>query len=181
MNLQYFIQNSISWLLDHGIKIVIILIFAFFINWFVQLFIRKAIEKIAKEKVKKGLNKRERTLISLFRGTSKFIIGVSAILMILPEFGINIGMLLAGAGLVGLAIGMASKEIISDFIAGIFILLEDQYQVGDRVKICGIEGQVKEITLRKTIIKDDKGMLHIIPNGQIKIVAKKQNQEDKLS
>ncbi|HOE15376.1 MAG TPA: mechanosensitive ion channel [Candidatus Paceibacterota bacterium] len=95
--------------------------------------------------------------------------------MILPELGINITPILASLGIVGLAVGMAAKDIIADFISGIFILLEGQYYIGDEVNISNIEGQVQEITLRKTILKDKDNMIHIIPNSQIKIVSRKSD------
>jgi len=96
--------------------------------------------------------------------------------MILSELGINITPILASLGIVGLAVGMAAKDIIADFISGIFILLEGQYYIGDEVKIGDIEGKVKEITLRRTILKDKDNMLHFIPNSQIKIVARKAEE-----
>jgi len=96
--------------------------------------------------------------------------------MILSELGINITPILASLGIVGLAVGMAAKDIIADFISGVFILLEGQYYIGDEVKIGDIEGKVKEITLRRTILKDKDNMLHFIPNSQIKIVARKAEE-----
>ncbi len=177
MEAQEFLQNLSPWLLSHGIKIVIILGSAFLTNWFLKIFIERMVKKIVGKKMEKIAQKRAKTLISIFGGTGKFVIGFIALLMILPELGINIGALLTTAGLIGLAVGMASKEIISDFLAGLFIILEDQYQVGDKVKIAGINGEVKEITLRKTVVKDETGLIHFIPNGQIKIVAKKIDKE----
>jgi len=76
--------------------------------------------------------------------------------------------------LVGLAMGMAAKDILADFIAGLFILLEGQYYVGDKIKISGLEGEVKEITLRRTIIRDEAGIIHSFPNSQIKLFSKKE-------
>ena len=148
-------QNIISWFLIHGIKIVLILIFAFSINLFFRNFIKKGINKKIKNKINGERKKRAETLVSVFGGTLSFIIWIIAILMILPEFGLEIAPILAGLGLLGLAIGMAARDIISDFISGLFILLEGQYYVGDKIKISGIEGEVKEITLRRTIIKDE--------------------------
>lgn len=173
MDVQNFIQSIIPWFLSHGIKIILILIAAIFINRFLKAFLEKAIIKQIKNRIDGEKRKRAETLISVFGGTLNFIIWITAILMILPEFGVNIAPILAGLGLIGLAIGMAAKGIISDFISGLFILLEGQYHVGDKVKIAGIEGQVKEITLRRTIIKDEAGLLHLIPNGQIKAITKK--------
>jgi small conductance mechanosensitive channel len=174
MNTQGFFQILKPWLVSSGVKIVFILIAALIIHWFFKAFIGKIVKRVTGEKRGEAENKRAKTLISVFQGTANFIIGIVAILMILPEFGVNIGALLTGVGLLGLAVGMASKEIISDFLSGFFILLENQFQVGDKVKIAGIEGEVKEITLRRTIIKDEKGLLHAIPNSQIKVVAKKE-------
>lgn len=173
MDTQNFLQGLVSWLLSSGIKVILILIVAVLINRFFKVFLKKAISKQIKGRVDGEQKKRAETLISVFGGTIKFIVWITAFLMILPEFGVNIAPILAGLGLLGLAVGMAARDIISDFISGLFILLENQYHVGDKVKIAGVEGQVREITLRRTIIKDEAGLLHSIPNGQIKAVAKR--------
>lgn len=175
MNFQNFFQSLLPWFLSHGVKIVLILVVAFLVDQFLKVIIGRAVKKISGNKIEKAGKKRAETLISVFGGTSKFIIWIIALLMVLPEFGINIGALLAGVSLIGLAVGMASREIISDFISGFFIVLEDQYYVGDKVKIAGVEGIVREITLRKTVLEDEAGLLHLIPNGQIKIIAKRKN------
>jgi small-conductance mechanosensitive channel len=174
MDFQNISQNVASWFLASGIKIVIILIVAALTNRFFKVFIRKVIKKHIRNRVSGEKKKRAETLISIFGGTFSFVIWIVALLMILPEFGVNIAPILAGIGLMGLAVGMAAKDIISDFISGLFILLEGQYCVGDKVKIGGLEGEVKEITLRRTIIRDEAGLSHSIPNGQIKIISKKE-------
>ena len=179
MNIQNLFQKLVPWLLSHGIKIVLIIIAAFLANLFLRIFIKKAVKRIIGDRIRETEKKRERTLISVFSGTAKFVIGIVAFLMVLPEFGVNIGVLLAGVGIIGLAIGMASKEIISDFLSGFFIILENQYLIGDEIEIAGIKGEVKEITLRKTIIKDETGSIHLIPNRQVKTVAKKINEGKK--
>lgn len=173
MDFQSFSQNLVSWFLSHGLKIICILIVAYFSNRFLKVFIERIIKKRIGGKIKAIQRKRVETLTSILGATLKFIIWTITLLIILPEFGINIAPILAGAGLIGLAVGMASKDIISDFISGLFIILEDQYNIGDRVKVAGIEGEVKEITLRKTIIKDKNGLFYLIPNSQIKTIAKK--------
>lgn len=171
-----FFPKLISWTLSHGIKIVAILIGAYLINRFSQIFVRKIIKNGLTEKIGQERKKRLETLVSIFSGTLRFLIYIVALLMILPEFGVNISPILAGLGLTGLAVGMAARDVISDFISGIFIILENQYQVGDKVKIAGIEGKVKEITLRRTIIVDENHISHSIPNSQIKIVSKKLDE-----
>lgn len=171
--MENFLQNSIPWLISRGIKIGFILIGAYLVNHFLQIFVRKIIQKGLIEKISEEGKKRVKTLVSIFGGTFRLLIYIIAILMILPEFEINTAPILTALGLAGLAVGMAAKDIISDFISGIFIILEDQYQIGDHVKIADIEGEVKEITLRKTVIIDKNGFSHSMPNSQIKLVSKK--------
>ncbi len=169
-------EKLLEWFLAHGIKILGILIAASLVDWFLKIFITKFIQNLVKEKVSEERKKKKvATLISTFYGAINFIIWSIALLMILPELGINITPILASLGIVGLAVGMAAKDIIADFISGIFILLEGQYYIGDEVNISNIEGQVQEITLRKTILKDKDNMIHIIPNSQIKIVSRKSD------
>ncbi|MFH1509820.1 MAG: mechanosensitive ion channel domain-containing protein [Candidatus Nealsonbacteria bacterium] len=172
MDIQVLLQTILDWFVNSGIRIIIILIIAFSVDYLSESLLEKVIKKIVKDK-KLVDNKRTNTLISVFGGTLKFIIWIIILLMILSEFGIDIAPILAGVGLMGLAVGMAAKDIISDFISGLFILLEDHYHIGDQVKVAGIEGNVKEITLRRTILEDVAGIKHSIPNSQIKIVAKK--------
>jgi len=81
---------------------------------------------------------------------------------------------LGAAYLAGLAVGMAAKDILTDFISGLFILIEDQYDVGDRVKVADVTGIVKEITLRRTVIEGGDGVIHLIPNREIKTVTRKK-------
>ncbi len=171
---QNFFQATVSWFLAHGPKIALILVAAYLANYFLRIFIKKGINKRIINNINGEKRKRVETLISVFGGTFSFIIWIVAILMILPEFEINIAPILAGLGLVGLAVGMAAKDILADFIAGLFILLEGQYYVGDKIKISGLEGEVKEITLRRTIIRDEAGIIHSFPNSQIKLFSKKE-------
>ena len=174
MEITRFFQNSTSWLLMHGIKIILILGIAIFVNIFLKAFITKIVKTRIKDSIPaEEERKRIETLVIVFEGTAKFILWVVTILMILPEFGVNIAPILAGVGVAGLAVGMAARDIVSDFISGLFIILENQYHLGDKVKIAGIEGIVKEITLRRTIIEDDEGNFHSIPNSKINIVSKK--------
>jgi len=175
MEINIIIQNLTSWFLAHGIRIVFILIAANLINRFSKTIIRKTIEKQIQDNIsEQEKRKRLQTLIDVFEGTLKFIIWVVALLMILPEFGLEVAPILASVGVMGLAVGMAAKDIISDFIAGLFIILENQYYIGEEIKVAGVEGKVKEITLRKTIIESSDGSIHSIPNSKVTVVSKKQ-------
>lgn len=174
MEIAISIQNLISWFFSHGIKVVLILVITGLINRFLRSFIIKMVKRQIKNNIpQEEERKRIETLVTVFEGTLKFIVWVIAILMILPEFGLNIAPILAGVGVVGLAIGMAARDIVSDFISGLFIILENQYHIGDNIKVAGLEGKVKEITLRRTIIEDKGGTFHSIPNGKITIVSKR--------
>lgn len=176
MDFQTIFQKLIPWFLSRGTRVALILIVAYFINRFLRVFVEKAINRLIRGKIDgEDQRKRAQTLVSIFSGTLKFIISILALLMILPEFGINIAPILAGIGLMGLAVGMAAQNVISDFIAGIFILLEDQYRIGDRIKVLELEGVVKELSLRRTVLRDNQGNVHSIPNSQIKTVTTKKS------
>ena len=105
-----FLRNLIPWLTSHGIKIILILIGAYLLNRFSQIFIEKIIQKHLADRIGKERKRRVETLISVLGGTLRFVIYIIAILMILSEFGINIAPILAGLGLAGLAVGMASQR-----------------------------------------------------------------------
>lgn len=173
MNYQNVIQNLISWVIGPGIKVIIILFLALILSKVAKVFVSKVIKTIIEKGngiIRNGQIQKERakTLSKVFSSTLKIVIWVIAILMLLPEFGINPTPLLAGAGLIGLAIGMGSRSLVQDYLAGLFILLEDQYRVGEEVDISGKKGQVVDLNLRRTIIKDEEGIIHYIPNGQVK-------------
>ena len=166
-------ETVISWLISHGIKILVILVLGLILSKIAKVFVSKVINTIVEKGngiIGNGQIQKERakTLSKVFNSTLKTVIWVIAILMLLPEFGINPTPLLAGAGLIGLAIGMGSKSLVQDYLAGLFILLEDQYRVGEEVDISGKKGQVVDLNLRRTIIKDSEGIIHYIPNGQVK-------------
>jgi small conductance mechanosensitive channel len=91
--------------------------------------------------------------------------------MILKELGIEIGPILAGVGIAGLAIGFGAQTLVKDFLSGIFVLVENQYNVGDVIKAAGVSGLVEKITLRATTLRDLEGRVHIIPNGSIEVVT----------
>lgn len=173
MNFLRFFETLIPWFLSHGLRIILILVVAHSFYWIWKISIGKNLENKIRDGVAKEKRKRIQTLISVFSGTFKFLMYISAILMILAELGVKIAPVLASIGLAGLAVGMAAKDIISDFLSGLFIILENQYDIGDKIKVAGIEGEVKEVTLRRTVIEDSGGFLHSIPNSQIKIISKR--------
>lgn len=129
-------------------------------------------------KNRKGANffandKRANTIKELIKKIVKYILYFIGIMMILDMFNINTSSILATAGIGGLAIGFGAQSLVKDIITGFFILLEDQYAVGDYVKIESFEGIVEELGFRVTKLRDFSGELHIIPNGKIQVVTNK--------
>ena len=115
--------------------------------------------------------KRAETLGHIIVTTGNIVIYVVMLLMILSLFDIDIRPILAGAGVIGLAIGFGAQSLVKDFVSGLFILVENKYGIGDKVKIGSFEGQVIKITMRSTVLKDDKGQTYHISNGSIKDVT----------
>lgn len=96
---------------------------------------------------------------------------IIALLMILRLFGIDIGPAVAGLGVVGIAVGLGAQTLIKDWLAGIFIVLENQFSAGDVVSIAGVDGTVEDISLRRTTLRDLDGTVHSVPNGQIAVAS----------
>ncbi|NNV07311.1 mechanosensitive ion channel family protein [Geobacillus sp. MMMUD3] len=111
--------------------------------------------------------RREATLVRLLDNVITYVLYFIALLMILDTFGVPVKGLLAGAGVVGLAVGFGAQSLVKDVITGFFIIFEDQFAVGDYVRIGNFEGYVEEIGLRVTKIKSWTGEVHILPNGSI--------------
>lgn len=111
------------------------------------------------------------TLAGVINSIGTFVIAFVAMLEILKYIGLDLAPLLASAGIAGLAIGFGAQTLVKDFINGFFVLLEDQYNIGDKVQLAGVRGTVEDMTLRRTVLRDDDGTVHIIPNSQLLIVS----------
>jgi small conductance mechanosensitive channel len=112
-----------------------------------------------------------KTLAGVIRTTGLAIIGSIVSLQFLAAVGVNLAPLLASAGVAGIAIGLAAQNIVKDVLNGVLILIEDQFNVGDTVRLAGLSGTVEAMSLRKTTVRDADGALYIIPNSQITTVA----------
>jgi small-conductance mechanosensitive channel len=164
-----------TWLVDHGIPILIIVVVGavlwFALNKFLPPFMRRAVARTKDKESKEGMEKRANTLVSIFKGVGRVFIVVIGIMMILPELGVDIVPVLAGFGIAGVAIGFGAQYLIRDLIAGIFIILENQYRVGDAARVADVAGLVEKVTLRKTVLRDLDGIVHHVPNGEIRIAS----------
>jgi small conductance mechanosensitive channel len=119
-----------------------------------------------------GLEGRVRTVGQLVVRVGSAVILVIATLMVLGELGINIGPAIAGLGLVGIAVGFGAQTLVRDWLAGIFVVLENQYSYGDLVRVAGVEGTVEDFSLRRTLLRDADGSFHSVPNGQILVATR---------
>ncbi|OGP80122.1 MAG: hypothetical protein A2V86_14045 [Deltaproteobacteria bacterium RBG_16_49_23] len=167
------LKTFISWLTTSGIKIVGILV-ALIILSQMSRWIVKWMEKFVDEKDPLQASeamKRAHTLGNILRHAFLIIITFVAVLMILGELGIQLGPLLATAGIGALAIGFGAQSLVKDVISGFFITLENQYRIGDVIEVAGVSGLVESVSLRKTVLRDLKGKVHTIPNGEIKVVS----------
>ena len=126
------------------------------------------------------VQKRETTLSSVIVGGFKWLIYLVAGFAILSEIGISIAPILAAAGVVGIAIGFGAQSLVKDVLSGVFIILEDQYRVGDVVNVAGKGGLVEDINLRRTIIRDLEFVVHVIPNGSIDVVSNLTKEKSRM-
>ena len=167
-------SKIMTWLLDDGLKVMAIVIIAFLVIKITGRILRKTIQFIVKshsEAERIAEQKREETLERIIVGAFVVSVVIVAMLMILQQLGVKIGPILAGAGIVGLAVGFGGQYLIKDLISGLFIVLENQYRIGDVVSLNSTGGIVEDITLRMTTLRDMDGTVHHIPHGEIKMVA----------
>ncbi|MDD4821812.1 MAG: mechanosensitive ion channel family protein [Bacteroidales bacterium] len=173
-HLDQILELILPWLLNHGIKIVLIAVGYLILNSILKKLVQRSIRisvRGGNYVSKEAETKRENTLIRICTGVIRISLLSISTLMILSEVGLEIGPILAGAGIVGLAVGFGGQYLIRDIISGLFIIVENQYRVGDVVNFDGTGGLVEDISLRMTTIRDLDGTVHHIPHGEIKKVA----------
>ena len=132
---------------------------------------REATEGTAQELSAVELKKRMETLDTLGGNTLQFFIVVIAGLMILGQVGLDIGPAVAGLGVVGIAVGFGAQSLVRDYLNGSMILIENQYARGDVIRVAGVAGTVEDFTLRRTTLRDLDGVVHTVPNGEIKVAS----------
>jgi moderate conductance mechanosensitive channel len=160
--------------LGHGTRLLTILLIALLLIRVLRIVTRRLIAAAGSESAVRVARMREqqtRTLAGILYSAGAAIIVIVSVLMALPEFGFNVTPVAAAAGLASLSIGFGAQHLVHDFINGFFTVLEDQYVVGDIVRIGEVVGRVEHLTLRRTVIRDPQGALVTIPNGEITKVA----------
>ncbi len=132
---------------------------------------REAAEGTAQELSAVELKKRMDTIDTLGSNSAQFLIVAIAGLMILGQLGFSIGPAIAGLGIVGIAIGFGAQSLVRDYLNGVLILIENQFSKGDVVRIAGVAGTVEDFTLRRTTLRDADGVVHTVPNGEIRVAS----------
>jgi len=164
-----------DWLSQHGWKILGIIVVAVVIYFLLRRLIPSILRRMVAARMRgqdeDEIKQRVDTLSRVLVGTGAVVIGIVVLLTILAEVGVSIAPALAGMGVAGIAIGFGAQSLIKDFISGLFILVENQYSVGDVVQIAGITGIVEEINLRRTVLRDLDGIVHSVPNGEITVAS----------
>jgi small-conductance mechanosensitive channel len=116
--------------------------------------------------------RRGHTIAQLLRSVGRVVLVVIALLLTFNVF-IDIGPILAGAGILGLAVSFGAQSLVKDVISGFFILFENQFAIGDVIEIAGKSGVVEKMTLRVAVLRDGEGIMHVVPNSEIKVVSNK--------
>jgi small conductance mechanosensitive channel len=164
--------DGLDFLHQHAPRIVVIVAVAFILIRLLHVITRRLTRFSQSQELPSTIRAQQlRTLASVVNGVGLFVIVFLAIMEVLQQVGISVGPLLASAGVVGLAIGFGAQTLVKDVINGFFILMENQYDLGDVVKIAGVSGTVERMTLRRTVLRDAEGTQHTVPNSQISVVS----------
>jgi small conductance mechanosensitive channel len=161
-------QEFIHTKLPHLLLVALI---AFLLNRLLRAVTYRMIHLAEQHAASPGRIAQVKTLAGVIRTTGLAVIGLITGLQFLAALGFNLAPLLASAGVAGVAVGLAAQNIVRDMLNGVLILVEDQFSVGNSVRLAGVAGTVEAMTLRKTTIRDSDGALYIIPNSQIGTVA----------
>ncbi|MBN1782831.1 mechanosensitive ion channel family protein [bacterium] len=170
---QFYWGDMLSWLIAHGPTIVIAVVLAFVLIQLSRTLSSRIFGTVVKHKRGRDVEfqKRAETLRSILHFLFSAVIGTTAAVIVLDEIGVNVGPILAAAGVLGLAVGFGAQSLVKDIISGFFIFLEDQIRVGDVIEVAGKAGVVERMNLRVTILRDLSGNVHFVPNGEINVVT----------
>src|ERR1700694_5060441 len=172
-------HDDLIWWARHGApRLLVISLLAFFLIRILGMITRKVIDLSKKGSSLTSRAQQVRTLAGAIHSVGVFVVIFIALMQVLDVFKVDVKPLLASAGIVGLAIGFGAQTMVKDVINGFFILVENQFEVGDTIKAAGVQGAVEEITMRRTTLRDGDGTLHIVPNGAIQIVSNMTRSEE---
>jgi small-conductance mechanosensitive channel len=168
------LQQAWDWFSGSPMRILLVITGALFTQYFGGRAIDRAMSRLASADLIPGptntlarQKERARTTGMVLSSTLNAIIWVLAIAMVLGEFGFNLGPIIASAGVIGVALGLGAQTLVRDILSGIFMLIEDQYGVGDKVDVLEVKGTVEKVGLRITTVRDENGTLWYLRNGEI--------------
>ena len=180
MTINQHFKDAYSWFSGAPLHILVILVVAFIIQTYGGRAITRAMDRIATADFVPGPQRtvarqkeRSRTLGSILKSTLNGTVWVIASAMILSEFGLNLGPIIASAGVIGVALGLGAQTIVRDILAGVFMLIEDQYGVGDEVDVLEVKGLIESVGLRITTVRSSDGTLWYIRNGEVLKIGNK--------
>ncbi|MFH1189023.1 MAG: mechanosensitive ion channel domain-containing protein [bacterium] len=153
----------------YGVKVLIILLLFLFGRFGLKKIIKKVTHVVssARSAGQIAIVRRTKTLESIVLAVGNILLYGIVFLMAINLCGVNTTPILTGAGIIGLAVGFGSQTLVKDFVSGLLILIENQYNIGDRIKVGSFEGVVEKITVRSTVLKDDNGNFYYLSNGTI--------------
>jgi len=181
--------GSSDWLLTSGVRIGVIVLVAIAVSRLGTLAIRRMRRQL--EGTQNGTGpmnlRRTATIVGIVNSSFRLVIWTVVVLLVLGEFGLNLGPLIAGAGILGVALAFGAQSLVRDFLSGFFILLENQFTVGDAVQITTdvsamqVGGRIETVTLRTTSLRGDDGALYVIPNGNVHVVANRSRGQTRVT
>jgi len=170
MDMEAYIQKLGEWLTSNGLRVLVVLLLMLVAIKVLQVINMRLFRKYA-EKKDDEFKKRMDTLRAITGHILAVCIVAVAVIMVMGEFGVQVGPILAAAGIVGVAVGFGAQHLVRDVISGFFILLDDQIRIGDVVQIADKGGLVENIGLRITTLRDLAGNVHYVRNGEINVVT----------
>jgi moderate conductance mechanosensitive channel len=172
MDFQEYLQTVGQWAIGAGLRIFVVILLTLLIMKIAQAFIRRLFTGYKdKRKADEEMKKRIDTLCGIITGVLVVVIFAVSIAIILGQLNIDLGPILAAAGVIGLAVGFGAQHLVSDIISGFFLLFDDQLRVGDVVQIAGKGGLVERVNLRMVVLRDLAGNVHFVRNGNIDVVT----------
>jgi len=165
-------ESVLRWSLSHGVRIVIIVATTYVLSRAARRLVSRLEQRLRTEDAEAGRSpQRSKTFAEVSRSVVTMVAWVIASLLVLGELGLDLTPLIASASVVGVALGFGAQSLVRDFLTGFFVLLEDQYAIGDVVEIGQVTGTVERFTLRMTSLRSEDGTLHNIANGTIQRVS----------
>jgi small conductance mechanosensitive channel len=173
---------TIEWLKEHGPRIGLLIALAVLVSWLGRVAVRRFRRRLEGTGDTVGITAavslhRSTTLVGIVASAIRVVVWTLVTFLVLGELGFNLGPLLAGAGVVGIALGFGAQNLVKDFLAGFFVLFENQYGVGETVELAAtggaVSGRVEVLSLRSTSVRAPDGTLSVVPNGNIQFSANK--------